>query len=366
MEDNIKKFAGLMELVLQASPFVRQRFQKAFIILNPKAGGLRNPHIIKHFIRVFESRLYADNKKHHTDATILKVKRYTTEYEGQEEEITNDIIKKEGKNNNGSELKLIVVCGGDGTSCKVSTALALASEAAPSDWVIFRLPLGTGNDGADAGNAEEAAIILWDNGVITRTGAVRVQTAAGLNLFAFNIFSMGMDAFITYLTNKFKRIFPGDFYKLMVDVSTLFYEPLIGVNNTKLNFLIKDNLHRTEGRYILIVVGASGLRSYGSGKLILPNDNNLCTVNTVGLIRKIKIRSLFYTGDHVGLPEVSMYKADTLRIEYSGKVPIQVDGEPRWLKKEDFPLHVAVLPPFMRVLGNDAKNRKSSIAGQAR
>ena len=117
---------------------------------------------------------------------------------------------------------LIVTAGGDGTHLEVQTAILKKSlenpeiSAAIKKYItLLRLPLGTGNDGSDGRTMEEAmarltepahfslqrAIKVWYD----TTGKKPVSTSKFESLdacppwYAFNIASIGIDAYITYI-----------------------------------------------------------------------------------------------------------------------------------------------------------------------
>ena len=59
---------------------------------------------------------------------------------------------------------------------------------------------------------------------------------------------------------------------------------------------------------------------------------------------------LFYTGDHVDLDEVTFYSGDRIDMEYGGTMPLQFDGEVRWLDGTHFPLSITRQKPKIRLL----------------
>ena len=77
---------------------------------------------------------------------------------------------------------------------------------------------------ADAHTFAEAYDLILGGQHVAKTGALRVTTADGTPRYSFNIASIGLDAYIAGLTNRFKRVIPGDAYKSLVDIGSLFYE----------------------------------------------------------------------------------------------------------------------------------------------
>jgi diacylglycerol kinase family enzyme len=171
---------------------------------------------------------------------------------------------------------------------------------------------------------------------------------------AFNILSVGLDAFVTHMTNRMKGTLPGDSYKLWVDIAALLYDRIYPVG--PINVRAWDAGGETQNfreKLLLCAVGAGGRRSYGSHKMILPDERNVCAVRQMPLLRKIALKGLFTTGAHVNKPESILFSAN--RVELSGEHPVlaQMDGETVLLEREDFPLSIelteAVIPVLRRV-----------------
>jgi diacylglycerol kinase family enzyme len=237
-------------------------------------------------------------------------------------------------------LYLIITAGGDGTSREVLTVLYTASPWCRSHFVVLRLPMGTGNDGADAWDLDKALDLLIYPSKIEMTRALRLTTATGKGPFyAFNILSVGLDAFVTHMTNKMKRFSPGDFYKLWVDIASLLYDRLYRVGPMEVRAYDEagNTLTVLHDFILLLAVGVSGRRTYGAHKWILPDDRNVCAVKQMSLFRKLRLKGLFTTGEHINKPESILFNAH--RVELQGTYPIlaQMDGETVLLEPEDFP-----------------------------
>jgi diacylglycerol kinase family enzyme len=249
---------------------------------------------------------------------------------------------------------LIITAGGDGTSLEVLTALFHAPAVVRSNCAVLRLPMGTGNDGADAMELDRALELLAAPTRIDYTGALRLTTATpGKGPFlAFNILSVGLDAFVTHMTNKMKGRLPGDSYKLWVDLAALFYDKTYRVGPMEVR--IFDGQGRETQAFredlLLLAVGESGRRSYGSNKKILPDDRNVCALRQMPLLRKLALKELFNTGTHVDKPEAILCNAG--RVEFSGLYPIlaQMDGETVLLQPGDFPAAIELTGKTIPVL----------------
>jgi diacylglycerol kinase family enzyme len=238
-------------------------------------------------------------------------------------------------------FNLIVAAGGDGNSLEILTALDAAPAAIRSNFGVLRLPMGTGNDGADGWDLESVLDRLVGPSTIEYARAVRLVTANPRKgpYLAFNILSVGLDAFVTHMTNKMKGRLPGDFYKLWIDLAALFYDRLyrVGPMDVSLYDEAGGAVASLTEKVLLLAVGASGRRTYGSHKKILPDDRNVCVLRQMSLFRKIALKGLFSTGEHVNKPEARLFAAH--RVEFQGENPLlaQMDGETTLLEPEDFP-----------------------------
>ena len=255
---------------------------------------------------------------------------------------------------NSAPFYLIISAGGDGTSREALDALYHAPAEVRSNMAILRLPFGTGNDGSDSADLVEALNLLIKPSRIEFNPALRLVTAPGgpaakhPAYLAFNILSVGLDAFVTHMTNRMKGKLPGDSYKLWVDIASLLYDHLY-----KVDFLdVKADNGEISFRekLLLLAVGASGHRTYGSQKKILPDDRNVCAVKQMPLLRKLALKGLFTNGSHIDKPEAILFNAR--RVEFSGRFPLlaQMDGETVLLQTSDFPAAIELTEPVIPVL----------------
>jgi hypothetical protein len=68
------------------------------------------------------------------------------------------------------------------------------------------------------------------------------------------------------------------------------------------------------------------------------------------LLRKVALKGLFTTGEHISKPESRLFNAR--RVEFSGIYPIlaQMDGETALLRPEDFPAVIELTEKRIPVL----------------
>jgi diacylglycerol kinase family enzyme len=350
-----RQFSEKIHELIAGSGRIRELFQRIDLIMNPAAGTFAKTR--EYLARLSELKVsVAGLIRAGTEKALPVFTAHETQYPGH----ARDIIRKlssdrpaDGGSKRGGKAdnRLIITAGGDGTHLEALSALVEADEETRASTCVFRIPMGTGNDSADAESLSQACRILSGNFTLSRTGAVKFRPQGLSPFYAFNIGSLGLDAYVVTLTNRFKRVIPGKFYKAMVNVATLFYEPIYGVRSMGVTMFDGETVLGTlEGNFAMMIVGLSGHRTYGDHLKILPTEDNVCAVTTVNLIKKLQIKKLFYTGEHRNRPEVHLARADRLIIDYEGKIPLQLDGEAVWLSKENFPLEVEVLKPAINVL----------------
>jgi len=323
------------------------------LLVNPEAGALRHRRRRK---AIIEALLRAPQRVPApplwSDRTV-RVSAWTTEYAGHERAILAHLQALDPLGP--GDQRLVVIAGGDGTSRGAFiSALGLPWETRES-LLFFRLPLGTGNDAAETRDWPLALDLLSgrsSRAVEPRPLPVLEVRAQGHPLHhSFNIASVGLDAFVVDLTNRFKAWFPGNTYSLMVDAAAFFYEAFVQVVPTRI--VLTD--HRRvvldqEEPFLLAALGVSGRRTYGAGKKILPDDDNFCLAGKKNLFTKLSYRKPFYQGTHRGLSGVVLAAGDTLVVESPVKIPLQMDGEVLWLEPADFPLTMTVTDQGLRVL----------------
>jgi diacylglycerol kinase family enzyme len=286
-----------------------------------------------------------------------------TERPGHARQITEALINEAaavlgGKASAELPFYLFITAGGDGTSLEVLSALYHAPSHVRKAAAVLRLPMGTGNDGADAPALDGALDLLVRPVNIENTAALRLVTSPLGPAFskgpflAFNILSVGLDAFVTHMTNRMKGRLPGDSYKLWVDIAALLYDRLYTVGAMDVKALDEQGTEVTSFRekILLLAVGVTGHRTYGSRKKILPDERNVCALRQMSLLRKLALKGLFNTGGHVTKPEAVMFSAH--RVEFSAVYPIlaQMDGETVLLVREDFPAAIELTEKIIPVL----------------
>jgi diacylglycerol kinase family enzyme len=360
-------FGKLLAEVILHTPLAADKSLRWTIIVNPTAGGFT----IKSRWKAHEELLLkcteqARANPPHPDAAPSQTAAregdalglITTTGGGHAQSITKALVEEARKTAAESPsfkpFFLVITAGGDGTSLEVLSALFGAPEEIRQSFAVLRLPMGTGNDGADAWELDAALERLTGSADIVFKRALRLTTATpGKGPFlAFNILSVGLDAFVTHMTNKMKGKLPGDSYKLWVDVASLLYDRLYKVGPLEVKAFNEAGVETASftEKLLLLAVGESGYRTYGSHKHILPDERNVCAVKQMSVFRKVALKGLFTTGEHINKPESILFSAR--RVEFKGKYPIlaQMDGEAVLLGPGDFPAAIELTPPSIPIL----------------
>ena len=316
-------------------------------------------------------------------ADSISYKIFSTEYAGHAKDLTQSVVAQLIASDEADTENIIVTAGGDGTSLEVQTALFKEAMQGPKHHdaitnhiTILRLPLGTGNDGTDGHKIEETIELLRGGLVFANERAVRIYpekepseadilaSADGKNpakygdpdflppWYAFNIASLGLDAYVVHMTNTVKKKLPGNFYHLCVPLSGFTYDKVFPLGTAKIEMFGKDNVKTDEINmpFTLMAFGASGYRVYGGGHKVLPDENNFCLAPKISLWNLIKENHRFVDGSFKGTPIASLHTVEKVRLSYDKSILMQCDGETVMLSPAHFPLIIELTDPCLRVL----------------
>lgn len=350
--DLISAYANGVSELTNFSEYLERAPLIVDVIVNPHAGFFKRRPSLEKMLLELEQKL-AELRQRFPRRKVEINRVHFTEHPGHARTITEEIMNAEERAGSGIE-HLLIGCGGDGTSNEICTALVNAGGSLLERLKLLRLPLGTGNDVADAATFGAAYELILGSQRTKKTGALLVAPAGAGPRYSFNIASLGLDAYIAHLTNRFKRAIPGDAYKTLVDVGSLFYEQR--VKPTIMDIRL-SGVGGRETRFdgflpLMIIVGISGGRTYGGHIPALPGDENVCVVAHMHVMARIRNKKLFYEGRHGELPETSFHHASRVDIDYRGAIPMQLDGELIWLQPTDFPLSLQVLEPKIKILAH--------------
>lgn len=348
-----EELAQGIQAILSRSPAFPDCKLVVDIIANPKAGGFKRLKFSRR--RGSELQSVVDKAMALPERTSpLSVHLHLTERGGHAAAIMQRLLDRSESNGKDSR-HLILTAGGDGTSLETAERLVHIPEPKKDSFALLRLPLGTGNDGSE-GRDLVACLGRFLSGVkLERRPAVKIIPAAEGGtppFYAFNIASVGLDAFVSDMTNKLKRSFPGDSYKFWVNVAVLFYEKMFRVLPMRMRLWDGDGnqVEDETSRKLFVAMGATGHRQYGSNKKILPGSENIAAVSNPGLLRKLMIKGLIESGQHEGLAEVRHYTASRMELEYHEDILLQCDGEAHALANCDFPLKMELVKDAYNVV----------------
>ena len=363
---------------------------KVVVIANPTAGGFtqKKKSIANALVLQAAAEKAAESLKSGKKTTVSDIVLRKTEHAGHGIQFVTELLK-EAADTSGDYL--IITAGGDGTHLEVQTTLLKAAftDAATKQLVnnnitVLRLPFGTGNDGSDGREladtlrrltepshfALQKAVKVWYEGEHPSGESKRkVDTYDSLDVlppwYAFNIASIGIDAFITYMTNRTKGVMPGDFYQMWVDLACVFYGTKFPSKQMKITVFDKNGevIDTVQSAVEFCLLGVSGHRTYGSNHKILPTDETFCTVKKMGLVKKLIQKNTFTDGTHAGKPTTVLRTASKIRVDYNQDILVQMDGEVHLLQPAQYPLFMEHTEPVIRIIEcNDAPYYKGADA----
>ncbi len=351
-----------------------------YFIANKAAGCFTNSKKAEHLKQYFANVINEISSLPEC-VTSASYKIFSTEYAGHAKDLTQSVVAQLIATDEPDSENLIITAGGDGTSLEVQIALFKEAMQGPKHYdaitnriTILRLPLGTGNDGTDGHSIEETVAFLKGGLVFANDRAVRIYPenepddaaikACGKDpakycdvnfrppWYAFNIASIGLDAYVVYMTNTVKKKLPGNFYHLCVPLSGFVYDKDFPTGTAHFEFF--ESKDEKSGELTvpltLMAFGASGYRVYGGGHKVLPDSNNLCIAPKITLWNLIKENHRFVDGSFKGTDIASLHTVEKVRLSYDKPILMQCDGETVMLSPAHFPLIIELTEPCLRVL----------------
>jgi diacylglycerol kinase family enzyme len=331
-------FRELFASWLARTPLFGDRQLHVDLLLNPHAGAFRHRRRCAALISELKARPTPGR------TSPVEVTVWTTERLGHETSILEP--RTDGR------VRLVITGGGDGTSRGALISALRLDPSSRADLVFFRLPLGTGNDAADCADFASALDVL--SGAEARVEPLpvtEVRAAGHEPHYSFNIASVGLDAFVAYLTNGLKKRLPGNSYSLAVDFVAMFYEAFVPMAETSFELTDHGRPSLTwSGAFSLAAFGTTGRKTYGAGKKILPDTDNFCLAAVKSPFTKLSYRKPVYEGTHRSLKGIQFASGDSLTVTSPVRIPLQMDGEVLWLDPEHFPLTMSASDRGLRVL----------------
>ena len=364
VEDAREIGASFAELAVRSKLFPRTPVH-VHAIVSPTSGFFRHPVQVQETLSwlrmiVLDTALAVEpNSESRVSVHIARYKGHPGILAG---EIVETLILREGIQGD-PPYHFILSLGGDGTHQEILNTLVDLPQEVLERIIVFRLPMGTGNDGADTEDLASAAKCLLGEGRLKEVWSLRIQPEGFKGIYAFNIASIGIDAFVTHTANQLKTRFNTDIYRKIADVSVLFYPFLFPTRTLEMEITLTDGrVEQVSGKYVLAAFGVSGHRSYGNHKWILPGEENLCAILDRSFGKKLQLKNLLYTGKHVHQEGVLVRKARGVRLHYDASLFLQYDGEAIRLEKENFPCSIEIVPTRIRTL-KGSNGRKQRLEG---
>lgn len=353
---DVHRFTDGMRALVQKTPLFGPHELEAVLIINPRAGGFSRQSKAVMTLRDVEAAV-EEASRMPARIGALSWRMILTNCPRHASALAAKYLEESAMKPKASWL-IILACG-DGTSLEFLDELSRAPDELRNRFTVLRLPMGTGNDGSDGRELSESLSRLIGKGSIAVQPALRVIPAPGGPASArapggewrsFNIASIGLDAFVTNMTNKLKASLPGDSYKLWIDLASVLYDkiyPPMPMSITSMN-ANGQAVASHDGTYLLVAMGVSGNRTYGSNKPILPDGDNVCAIHQMPLLRKLALKGPISSGRIREFKEASLFSAEILEISYRERILVQMDGEAELLVAEDFPLRIEKTAPLIR------------------
>lgn len=349
-----------VKTIAERTSFFAGKHVVVTLIINPVAGGFTIEKRARHNRKCFLATVACLQHRPVVTASCSVTVTHTRHH-GHAGGLARAAFEQARLDEREQALHVVIVAGGDGTSHDVQSALVRMiyheGHRSLSDKVLLlRLPFGTGNDGTDGRTIEDTLSLFTAPAHIEKQRSIRITTAdnPAHSHYSFNISSIGIDAFIAFMTNAVKNKLPGDSYKTCVDAACLFYNRLFRVSPCVVRVYRNNQpVLRHTGRFLYVLMGASGYRTYGSNQKILSDHNNVCVASDMPLLKKLIMKGLFKTGGHRLVPETVLASGDRLVIDFNEKILMQLDGEVHQLHPADFPLVMELTEPVIQIIRKD-------------
>jgi diacylglycerol kinase family enzyme len=319
-----------------ASAYCRETRARVVLFVNRFSGSLADPRLLLRIRDAVARRLEPLSARKPEPLIIAPAAREAIpgELSHLAETLRRSLVERD-------DDILVLSVGGDGTHKSVLSVLVELSEELRRRVVVFRFPAGSSNDGPTSPDAVEAIDCLLTATDVVSLKALEIETGLGRRELGFNIASFGIDAYTTIKNEQFRGVFGGNSYRALANMAVLFYDLVHDPGSLRLEIESdRGEVMAVEKPLLLVAIGVSGRRTYGGGIAILPEEGNLCIVERLGLFGKMALKGRLLRGTHLGHPRVRSLKVLRLMLTIERPLPIQVDGEARWLSPEESPVTV--------------------------
>lgn len=350
-DNQIRAFEALLYLLVEDTAYEADKELSVDLIINPHSGSFNHAPTRRKIIGELEKVTgdFADRRRDPRRSGGLHFRAHLTTAPGCETALVRALLAEDGAP---PPARMILVAGGDGTARYVLEALMHQPPEIQKSTILLRLPMGTGNDGADVADWKGVAALLAGDFRVIDIDTWKIE-GGGLKepAYGFNISSVGLDAYIVELNSRARKILPGNFYTLMTNAAGLLYGPRVGHPKWTISLTRSGQTEELPVEdYFLAAFGVSGHRTYGAGKKVLPDERNVCLVRRAPVTKLLAFSKYLFEGRHEQLPWVSLKTADHITISAEGTLPANIDGEPFWVAKDQWPLSFTLIDPGIRVL----------------
>lgn len=286
------------------------------IIVNPYAGRGKGKKLGDSIHRQFEK-------------TVAPADLFWTRRPGHAQEIADDLKDR---------YSVLIVAGGDGTVHETVNGMMGGSAA------LGVIPIGSGNDfvkmlSLPKEPAEAIAVIAGNR-------RKKIDIGKAGDVYFPNGLGMGFDAWVVRESIKIKQL-RGFLIYLYAVLKTVF-----SYRNQTVQLTL--NGETFEKSVFLIAVGNG--KAMGGGFYLTPDAEVDDGQLDICLIEALKKREVFrhlpkvLTGDHVAMPQVTMYQANQLKVVSPEGIAAHADGELMGMELKT--IDISLLPGALEVIHN--------------
>jgi diacylglycerol kinase (ATP) len=232
---------------------------------------------------------------------------------------------------NNPEYSICVAVGGDGTVGEVANGILQRGQG-----VLGIIPAGTGNDLSKSllitEDIKEACKKLINN----KTKAIDLGRV--LDIYFFNIASLGFDAEVVRHTDKIKTVIKGKTaYVLAVLTALLVYK------SKRMNIEVDGEKIRRKATLVAIGNGSY----YGGGMQILPmaklddGELDICIVKDISNLRILFLFPSIFKGEHIKYKKyIEIHRGKRIKVQVDGEMYLNIDGEISLVKDREIDFHI--------------------------
>ncbi|MRG87748.1 diacylglycerol/lipid kinase family protein [Salinibacillus xinjiangensis] len=284
------------------------------LIVNPVAGEGRG-------MKVYQEL------KQHSLYQQKNCRSFLTEYQGHGKALATQVAQMYG-----TQIKAIIVVGGDGTLNEVMNGL----KTFPAMNVAI-IPAGSGNDFARACKIERKPVTLFKQIINNpswrsyRLGKITKETSRKQTPLFANSIGIGFDAVVAKQADESKYKKYMNLLRLgMLSYLIALFQVLFTYQTKKIQLVIDGKPLVFQHTFMVTVTNHP---FFGGGMKIVPHakmDSGRLYVLIIDHISKWKVLFLFFTvffGKHTTFKEVYIYEASEIKVILNEERSYQIDGQ---------------------------------------